>query len=102
MYGLLFLNVLLEDMSAERAPKFSTSGESLSAGTEREPRGSVPPWEAADRGLVLAVSPLWRWRGVGVRSLDDRGREKSCTPVGFRVLAEFLTVENRENLATGT
>lgn len=35
-------------------------------------------------------------------SLDDRSRDKSCTPVRFRVLVEFLTVENRDNLAAGT
>lgn len=81
----------------EREPKFSRSAGSLSAGTEGEPRGSVPPWEAADRDTDLAVTPLGSCQGVGVRSLDDRCRDKSCTPVRLRVLGEFFTVENRDN-----
>lgn len=98
MYGLIFLNDLLEDMSVEREPKFSLSGGSLSAGVEGEPRGSAPPWEAADRDTDLADSSC---QGVGVRSPDNRCRDKSCTAVTLRVVVDFLTVENRDNLATG-
>lgn len=101
MSGLLFLNDLLEDMSVERDPKLSWSDGSLSAGTDREPRGSVPPLEEADRGTDLTVSPLCSCQGVGVRSLDDRCRDNSCTP-RVSVLGGFLTVDSRDNLATGT
>lgn len=89
-------------MSAEREPKFSWSGGSLSAGAEVEPRGSVPPWDATDTDTHLAVSPPDSFQGVGVKSLDDRCRDKSRTPVGFRVLGGFVAPENRDNLATGT
>lgn len=99
MYGLIFLNDLLEAMSAEREPKFSRSGGSVSAGTEGEPSGSVPPWEAADRDTDLADSST---QGDGVRSPDNRCREEACPAVRLRVLVEFLTVEKRDNLATGT
>lgn len=86
----------------ERAPKFSASGGSLPAEAEREPRGSVPPWEAADGDAGLAVGPVRRCPGVVARRLHDRGRDKSCSQVRFRVLGEFFTVENRENLAAAT
>lgn len=96
MSGLFFLNDLLDDMSAEREPKFSRSGESPSAGTESE--SGVLPWEAADRDTDLAVTPLGSCQRIGVRSVDDRCPEKCCDPVRFAVLCEFLTVEN--NLET--
>lgn len=89
MSELLFLNNLLEDISVEREPKFSSS-----SGT-----GSASPWEAADR------DPELRCRGScqkpGVRSLNDRCCVKSSTGVRFRVLGEIFTADCPENLATG-
>ncbi len=97
--GLLFLNVLLADMSADREPKFSRSGGLLPAGPDREQSGSVSPWEEADRDRDLAVV---RCLGVGVRSLDGQCRDKSGDPDRFWVLADVETVENRDNWAKGT
>lgn len=101
-YGLLFLNNLLEAMSAEKAPKFSQSGGSVSDGTETGPVVSVPPLDAGDWDTDLVLSPLCRCQGVDVSTLDGRCRDKSCTPVRFRVVAELLPVPSRDNLATDT
>ncbi|TNN75939.1 hypothetical protein EYF80_013909 [Liparis tanakae] len=86
-YGLIFLYVLLEDMSVEKEPKCSRSGGSFSAGAEGDPRGSAPAWEEADRDTVLADSSC---QGVGVRtSPEDRCRDTSRAPVRLRVPVEF-------------
>lgn len=96
MCGLLFLNDLLEDMSAEREPKFS-----LSSGTEGEPRGSASPRGAADRETELRVRPRGCCQRAGVRGLDDRCCEKSSVAVRFRVLGEILPADRMDNLAKG-
>lgn len=89
-------------MSDEKEPKFSCFGESLSGGAERGLTGSVHRQAAADRHTDLAESLPCKGHGIKYSSLDDRKLEKSCSPVGFNLLVELFTVDNKDNLATGT
>lgn len=96
MCEVLFLKDLFEAMSEDRVPKASCSCESPSTEAGRELRGS------ADRHTGLTESLSCTPHGRGQRSLDDQGPDEYRCSVGFKILAELLTVDNRDNLAKGT
>lgn len=96
MCGVLFLKDLFEAISEDRVPNASCSCESPLAGAGRGLRGS------ADRHTGLAESLSRILHGRGQRSLGNQGPDKYRCSVRFKLLTELLTVDNRDNLATGT